>query len=68
MIVSMWMARNLVTILPGTPIIEAAALMAGKRIRRLPVVEQHANIPHPVGIITATDIDTTPHILWPIFH
>jgi CBS domain-containing protein len=56
MIVSMWMTRDLVTIEPGTSITEAAALMAGKSIRRLPVVEQHANSPHPVGIITANDI------------
>jgi acetoin utilization protein AcuB len=56
MIVSLWMTRNLVTIAPGTPVTEAAAIMASKRIRRLPVVKQHANIPYPVGIITATDI------------
>jgi acetoin utilization protein AcuB len=45
-----------VTIEPATPITEAAAIMAGRHIRRLPVVEQHANAPHPVGLITATDI------------
>ncbi len=56
MIVSMWMTRDLVTIEPSTPITEAAFLMAVKRIRRLPVVEQHANKTHPVGIISATDI------------
>jgi acetoin utilization protein AcuB len=52
----MWMTRDMVTIDPGVPITEAAAIMAGKHIRRLPVVKHHANIPHPVGIITATDI------------
>jgi acetoin utilization protein AcuB len=56
MIVSMWMTRDLVTIQPDTPIITAAALMARKKIRRLPVVEPHDGNPHPVGIITATDI------------
>lgn len=56
MIVSMWMTRKLVTIEPGTPITVAADIMAGKRIRRLPVVKQLANLPYPVGIITATDI------------
>jgi acetoin utilization protein AcuB len=56
MIVSMWMTRELVTIGPDTPITEAAALMARREIRRLPVVEQHEGGPHPVGIITATDI------------
>lgn len=56
MIVSMWMTRDLITIEPSTPITEAAFLMAVKRVRRLPVVEQHANITRPVGIISATDI------------
>ena len=56
MIVSMWMTRDLVTIEPATPITEAAFLMAVKRIRRLPVAEQHAGSTHPVGIISATDI------------
>jgi acetoin utilization protein AcuB len=56
MIVSMWMTRDLVTIEPGTPITEASRLMAKKHIRRLPVVEKHSHIPHPIGIITATDI------------
>jgi len=56
MIISMWMTRDIVTIDPGVPITEAADIMASKRIRRLPVVKQHANIPYPIGIITATDI------------
>jgi acetoin utilization protein AcuB len=56
MIVSMWMTRDLVTIDPHTPITEASAIMASRRIRRLPVIEQQANNRHPVGIITATDI------------
>jgi acetoin utilization protein AcuB len=56
MIVSMWMTRDLMTIEPHTPLTAAAAIMAEKHIRRLPVVEQQAGNPHPVGIITATDI------------
>jgi acetoin utilization protein AcuB len=56
MIVSMWMIRDIVTIGPDTPITEAAAIMAKRHIRRLPVIEQHADNHHPVGIITATDI------------
>jgi acetoin utilization protein AcuB len=56
MVVSMWMARNVVTIEPATPITEAAAIMAQRHIRRLPVMEHHVSGPHPVGIITATDI------------
>jgi acetoin utilization protein AcuB len=56
MIVSMWMTRELVTIGPDTSITAAAALMAQRQIRRLPVVEQHEGGAHPVGIITATDI------------
>jgi acetoin utilization protein AcuB len=52
----MWMTRDVVTIEPLTPLTEAAILMAVKRIRRLPVIEQHAKIPHLVGVITATDI------------
>jgi acetoin utilization protein AcuB len=56
MIVSMWMTREVVTIERDTPITEAAAIMAERHIRRLPVVEHRAGVPHPVGIITATDI------------
>ena len=56
MIVSMWMTRDVLTIEPHTPITEASALMAKRRIRRLPVVEHHTDGLHPVGIVTATDI------------
>ena len=56
MIVSMWMTRNLVTIEPHTLISEAAALMASRRVRRLPVVEHRADGPHLAGIVSAKDI------------
>jgi acetoin utilization protein AcuB len=56
MIVSMWMTREIVAIEAHTPIIEASAIMASKRIRRLPVIERHESGLRPVGIITATDI------------
>lgn len=56
MIVSMWMARDLITINPETTVTEAATIMAAKHIRRLPIVENKGMINHPIGIITATDI------------
>lgn len=57
MIVSMWMTKEPVTIEPQTPLAEAAALMAGQRIRRLPVVEKHLQVaPRLVGIISQGDI------------
>lgn len=52
----MWMTRDVKTITPDTPLVEAAALMAKYRIRRLPVVEHHEHDRFPVGIVTATDI------------
>ena len=56
MIVSMWMTREVVTIQPQTTVVEAAELMATRRIRRLPVVEMHASGPQIVGIVSARDI------------
>jgi acetoin utilization protein AcuB len=56
MIVSMWMTRNPVTIEPGTPIVEAAALMTARSVRRLPVVTAHPEGPHLQGIIAANDL------------
>jgi len=56
MIVSMWMTKDLVTIEPHTPISEAAALMAARRVRRLPVVEHRADGLHLAGIVSAKDI------------
>ena len=57
MIVSMWMTWEVVTVEPGTLIIDAAALLAAKCIRRLPVVEGHPAGPCLVGIVSATDLD-----------
>src|SRR5438105_2328858 len=54
--VSMWMSRELVTITPHTPITEAAAFMARKNIRRLPVVEAHSAGHRLVGMVSAIDI------------
>jgi acetoin utilization protein AcuB len=56
MIVSMWMTRDVVTIEAATPIIEAAAIMAAKKIRRLPVVEKTPDGLRLKGIVSATDI------------
>jgi acetoin utilization protein AcuB len=56
MIVSMWMTRDVVTVEPSTLITDAAALMAVKRIRRLPIVVRHGDSPCLVGIVTASDL------------
>jgi acetoin utilization protein AcuB len=55
-IVSMWMSRDVQTVGPDTPIVEAAALMARRRIRRLPVVAPGPPGGRLVGIVTATDL------------
>ncbi len=56
MIVTMWMTREVITIQPQTTVVEAAELMASKRVRRLPVVETHANGLQVVGMVSARDI------------
>lgn len=56
MIVSMWMTRDVITIGPDRPIVEAAELMAQHRIRRLLVVTPQHDAPHLLGIVSATDI------------
>ncbi|MBS0395353.1 MAG: CBS domain-containing protein, partial [Proteobacteria bacterium] len=53
MIVSMWMTRELATVTAETPIVEAARLMARRRIRRLPVLGSGGRL---AGIVTATDL------------
>ena len=56
MIVSMWMSRGLVTVEPGTPITEAAAIMASRNIRRLPVIRLGEDGMHLLGLVSATDL------------
>ena len=54
--VSMWMTRDVLTVQPETPAAEAAKLMAQNHVRRLLVVEQWADGPHLLGIISAKDV------------
>ncbi|MGA2248194.1 MAG: CBS domain-containing protein [Verrucomicrobiota bacterium] len=54
--VSMWMSREVLTVQPDTPAAEAARLMAQSHVRRLLVVEQWADGPHLLGIISAKDV------------
>jgi len=56
MIVRMWMQQEVIVVGPQVPATEAAALMARKRIRRLPVIEKRPEETILVGIISATDI------------
>lgn len=56
MIVSMWMTRDVVTAVPEVPISEAAALMARKGVRRLPIVSGEGHDVFLLGIVSATDI------------
>lgn len=56
MIVDMWMKRDVFVIDPGESITAAAALMAAKGVRRLPVIERHTDGLHVVGIVTSSDI------------
>jgi acetoin utilization protein AcuB len=50
------MTRNVVTIAPDLTVQEAAAIMVGRRFGALPVVEDVADTPELVGIITETDL------------
>ena len=54
--VSMWMTRDVLTVVPETPAAEAAKLMARRHVRRLMVVEKWADGPHLLGIISAKDV------------
>lgn len=56
MIVSMWMKRDLATVLPATPVAEAAALMAQRHVRRLLVARHHAGELRLLGIVSARDV------------
>jgi acetoin utilization protein AcuB len=52
----MWMTREVATIGPEASVAEAAALMARKRVRRLPVVERHGTELRLLGMVSASDI------------
>jgi acetoin utilization protein AcuB len=52
----MWMQKDLVVVDPDMRAVDAAALMARRRIRRLPVIEQISTGPHLAGLISARDI------------
>ena len=54
--VSMWMTRDVLTVVPETPAAEAAKLMAQNHVRRLMVVEKWDDGLHLLGIISAKDV------------
>ena len=54
--VSMWMTRTVLTVGPDTPVVEAAKIMAEKRVRRLLVAEKGADRLRLLGIISAKDV------------
>src|ERR1035438_2119241 len=54
--VSMWMTRDLATVVPHMPAADAAKIMAQKHVRRLLVVENYADSPRLRGIISAKDM------------
>jgi acetoin utilization protein AcuB len=56
MIVRMWMQQDVIAVEPRESAAEAAAIMARKRIRRLPVVEKRPAGPALIGMLSATDI------------
>lgn len=56
MIVSMWMTKDVVSIEPQESITAAAALMAARHIRRLPVTERRPDGLHLLGIVTSRDL------------
>lgn len=53
MIVAEWMTRQLVTVTPRTTLGEAAAEMARRRLRHLPVVEDDGRL---AGVVTKSDL------------
>jgi acetoin utilization protein AcuB len=50
------MTRDVVTVAPDLSAQEAAAIMVGQRFGALPVVENVADVPELIGIITETDL------------
>ncbi len=53
LLVKDWMTKDVICIPPDIVLPDAAALMRKKRIRRLPVVDEHGVL---IGIISQTDI------------
>src|SRR5258708_15993791 len=56
MIVRMWMQRNVIVVGRRELATEAAGLMARKRVRRLPVIDDRPEGPRLAGMVSATDI------------
>jgi len=56
MIVGMWMTKEVISVPPSMSVPEAAAIMAAKRIRRLPVVSGRSGGEHLAGMVGAVDI------------
>lgn len=54
--VSMWMTHDPITVRLETPVVDAARLMARKRVRRLLVTEPREGGVHLRGIISARDV------------
>jgi acetoin utilization protein AcuB len=54
--VSMWMTREVLTVGPETPVVEAARIMAEKKVRRLLVAEKRTDGLHLLGIASAKDV------------
>ena len=52
----MWMSRNPLTVELGLPVVEAAKLMAQRKVRRLLVAEKNAEGQHLLGIVSAQDV------------
>ena len=52
---SLWMSRDLLTVAPTTPVLEAARAMAQRRVRHLLVVEP-ADSRHLVGLVSSHDL------------
>src|ERR1035437_5974632 len=54
--VSMWMTRDVLTVGPETPVVEAAKIMAEKKVRRLLVATQWPDGRHLLGIVSTRDV------------
>jgi acetoin utilization protein AcuB len=54
--VSMWMTRDVLSVAAGATLAQIAALMAKRKIRRLPVVSASPEGPRLLGIVTHSDV------------